>query len=1448
LAVVAVDDPDTPGFTEALEQQLQVIRTWWAPRGEAHGGFTEIALHGARERHDIERFLHARQLRETPEDVPLVLYVTSHGVLARSQRHFLRFPGSDDGRLPATGMPTNDLVVAALSSRARHVLVIVNACHAGAVGDDLSSWLADLDDPGRRLSVIVATDTTSQVQVLEFATVLRRAYEQLERTAQITRPYLSVGEFLHALQEATTALNAERGYTDPYGQLPGPRELTPNGHLAQEVYTLPNPGYRPDGDLVPAERREVSTSIDELEAWLRQAKRDTSGGWYVTGRRRLNEQIADFLYRPFGILIVAGAATTGKSSLLARAVSLSERALRQVGGVAAVLGDPAPATVPPPGSVDVAVSARNRTSASVLEAIGTRLPGFRAAAPPDGTDAVHYWQRHLATVMDARPHQSLTVVIDALDEACDPLACIRDVLQPLAALNVHTGAAGDRIPVQSGPNTPLPPRRLKLIVAVRSSLAPAPHDLVNAGPTDLLGELIQALPQAHTARTDGADISSDINNFVLAELRGPAWDLVPQVRVQAARDVAAHVGHSFLDARLAVEHLAEQGPRLLNDQVWLDRLQHGTPGLLEQDLQAVTDDDLTPEIALTLLRATAFAFGAGLPWAGIWPAVAQALSPFHLHNVDSSIQRLLKGGLAGYLSQDIEDDRRVYRPAHDRLSQLLRRWPIEGGVALSHSEPGALPDPYDRQTHQRITDALAQLVHADPIGQPHPYLARYLPHHAAAAQLLDDEHLPPALLPWVSGDTVRGLLDASDDPRASRTWLITWAAIEPFIQHADLPSRCSSLQLAHTALHHPGVPTNAQDLDGSRIRVRWARWQPPANVLATTRQPCRTVATLTHGGRSLIALGSESGCLDLIDARTGGVLGDRIAAHAGAVRRLHIRQDGARTLLISASTDGFVRILDVNDRRLIDQFGGRGRTWAADLTTYRSTDGSLIVIAVNGDGEVTEWRENHGERQLARMSAHPEEPHAFALLAATTGEGRRVLVCAGKTLRIWGAEGLVAEHSLPAAVRVLASHPSPGLIVAGHHDGTVTLWDLDTGSYDQIHATDASVTTLVCLSSGDRYLAAVANGTRIDLWDLTTHLWAGRLTGHTGTITALHTDPHSPHLLVSCARDNTIRTWTDDAVRSALDGAVCPPAVLGGACRYTDTGQEVAVSYAADGLQIWDPHTGNRGPALPSRDGQPVAALAYATSGDGQPLLLYTAADYAIGIWHPHDPQSDEPAALTGHVLDVRCLATCTTADGQMLALSGGDDHTVRLWDLSTRRQMAIWKHDFAVLTVAAALHHSGTPYLVSGSADGTARLWYPGSPTALHTFPCHQGRINALALDPHTPDGFLLATAGDDTVRLWNLDTYAPRGAHLRGHTNTIEALTAWTTPHPTPRSYVASASRDGTLRLWDTATGRCILQLATGTHVHTLTARPHSAEPAVTLTITGAAGTAVVDVRLDG
>ncbi|KAF9218220.1 WD40 repeat-like protein [Gyrodon lividus] len=117
---------------------------------------------------------------------------------------------------------------------------------------------------------------------------------------------------------------------------------------------------------------------------------------------------------------------------------------------------------------------------------------------------------------------------------------------------------------------------------------------------------------------------------------------------------------------------------------------------------------------------------------------------------------------------------------------------------------------------------------------------------------------------------------------------------------------------------------------------------------------------------------------------------------------------------------------------------------------------------------------------------------------------------------------------------------------------------------------------------------------------------------------------------------------------------------------------------------------------------------------------------------------------------------------------------------------------------------------LATGSGDTHVRLWDLNTETPSHTLVGHTGWVLCVEWDPMERK---LASGGHDGhVRLWDPKTGKPTGEAMKGHSKWVTSL-AWEPVHinvSAPR--LASSSKDGTVRVWSTATRR--LEYSLGGH----------------------------------
>lgn len=146
-----------------------------------------------------------------------------------------------------------------------------------------------------------------------------------------------------------------------------------------------------------------------------------------------------------------------------------------------------------------------------------------------------------------------------------------------------------------------------------------------------------------------------------------------------------------------------------------------------------------------------------------------------------------------------------------------------------------------------------------------------------------------------------------------------------------------------------------------------------------------------------------------------------------------------------------------------------------------------------------------------------------------------------------------------------------------------------------------------------------------------------------------------------------------------------------------------------------------------------------------------------------------------------------------------------------TRCTSTIEGHAEAVISVQFSPNGR---YLASGSGDTTVRFWDIYTETPQFTCKAHKHWVLTISW---SPNGKKLASGDKNSqICIWDPKTGKQIGKVLTGHRQWITSL-AWKPQHLDPECrYLASASKDATVRIWDTVLYQCKIVLSS--HLQTV------------------------------
>ena len=430
---------------------------------------------------------------------------------------------------------------------------------------------------------------------------------------------------------------------------------------------------------------------------------------------------------------------------------------------------------------------------------------------------------------------------------------------------------------------------------------------------------------------------------------------------------------------------------------------------------------------------------------------------------------------------------------------------------------------------------------------------------------------------------------------------------------------------------------------------------------------------------------------------------------------------------------------------------------------------------------------------LTQLALAPTAAHVGAVNTLTYSPDGHHIASGGSdgTLRLWDAESgqclrVIEGHM--GAVNSLAFSPNGCHIASGGDEGTLRLWHAATGHSLRVMEGHKKSVKSLAFSPDGRHIASGGDDGTLRLWDAATGQCLRVMKGLKGAVSNMAFSPDSRHIVSGGwdGKDGTLRLWD----------------VASGQCLRTMEGHKVPVSYvifslndhhiasvSMDGtLRLWDAASGQ---CLRVIEGHIGAVNTLAFSPDGRHIASGRGIDGALSLCDAASGQTLR--TMEGYKAPVKSLTF--SPDSRHIA-SGGYDGTLHLWNATSVQPLRAIEGDlFGVNSLAFSPngHH-----IASGGRDGTLRLWDAATGQAVRVVQGHLGAVQSVAF---SPDGRHIASGGNDgTLRMWD----AASGQCLmvmEGHESPVNSVTFSPDGH-----HIASGSWDNTLSLWDAASGQCL------------------------------------------
>ena len=1084
-------------------------------------------------------------------------------------------------------------------------------------------------------------------------------------------------------------------------------------------------------------------------------------GWYFTDRTTVLRELVSWLKDPpdahTRARVVTGGMGSGKSAVLARLVTLSDPQYRLHYHFPA--GSTDESAMPPDGAIDIAVRASGKTLEQLVGVIA---------------DAADVTADDPMSLVNELVHRApLTIVIDSLSEAEQPLLVVRKLLRPLAQ---HGPSAGVRLLVAAG------------------------RELLGA-----LGSGMKVIDLDENIELD--DLSRYVERMLLGKdsRQKSAYRRDPDLARKVARGVAERAHPSFLIAQLAARWLANRRAVIDTSVPGWNDFPQTVDDAMDQYLSRF-DDAAERRRICQFLGPLAWAEGQGLPSEVIWPTVAGALAGISCN--DGDIQWLLDRA-ADFVVDTQTEGGPTYRLFHGALGVYLRR-----SETKSHSH---------EWIQNKMAGALLQTV---PVRDgrrdwraAHSYVKAHLVTHAMAAAedpafvLLDTIFVDPGFL--LAADPqrlLRAVSKASGKPArlAARAFSLT----VDYLRTKPPAEWSAYLEFAARRSGAYGLADRIEEDQFDRPwSVRWikGRTEPANYVIGHHDDSVYALAMGVLEGRPVVVSGGDEGQVRVWDLVGAEPVYEPRVGHSDSVTALAVGMLETQSIIVSGSSDHTIRFWDLaTGVSLPDEIIVNGAVHSLAIGTR---GGRPVVVAGMSDNTVGIWDLSSHMPVRPPLLGHDNRVYA---VATGTVEGRQIIVSGSRdgTVRVWdldtGEPIGPALHDPTDSVNAIAIGVigEQSVIVSGDDESTILIWDLDLATLasgtqptprrlpgwhpDAVHAV-----AIGTLEWGPIIVSGGWDGT-VRILDPNTGWPIGQPLKQALPIRALALGHAEGRRVIAFGGDDrTVRVWNPPTGTPISDASIGEEDAVNTVAVGALGDEPVVASGADDGtIGLWNLDTGKPLETQVHSHRGAVNAVSIDTIG-GQTLLASGGRDHAIKVW---DLGADRPSTWQPTELGdaVNAVTIGMQSDGQPVLVTGGADTMIRIWDLTTGALIGrpFVDHTAPVNAVALATL-GGRMVVVSGSDDGTVRISDLAKRKPIDrplTSDAH--KVHALAVGTLGGQPIVAAGGTHSLVNVWNLATGARLGPPLAGHEGPVNSLAIGTLKD---RTVLAVGDHTGMVRVWD-------------------------------------------------